>query len=496
MRVALVNPPRSEFDRSELGPPLGLLRLARAATDAGWTPEIVDFNLLWHTTPSIRDAFYEAATATLISLSADVYGFTSMAVDSHVAIELARRLKEALPDARVVFGGTHFSAFAAEAQTLFPWIDDIVKGEGEAAFASLLAPDTHDGNVLIRGSELDYAAVDLTPYLSVNTHRVVNVESARGCRYKCAFCYSPSHYPKRRTLDTNSMLEELEYLQAQGVKHVFFVEDNFLNDEARALSVCAAIEEAQLDLTWRCYATLPQLTDNVVRAMANAGCRSIFTGIDAVGVTSQRRYGKKVTGQAHRRVEACIENGIVPTCAFLVAPPSHPCGADAELTAQTALEMRALGALVRLNILAYYPQSTLVNSSPVHMEWDEDRVRLELDVPDVVAANSYACSAPTLFPFHSRYVGALEWKRFVQQTHVLFTLLHARTDELLELSAPGNIDLFGLADNVLCKTGDLLRLEKGSRRRIEADAFDALKVQPARSRWLAQRIPALQTLTT
>ena len=93
MRVVLVNPPKSQADREEIAPPLGLLRLARVAQELGATVYVEDYNLLWHLDARLRSAFYEKATERLLAFEADVYGFTSMAVDSHVALELARRLK-------------------------------------------------------------------------------------------------------------------------------------------------------------------------------------------------------------------------------------------------------------------------------------------------------------------------------------------------------------------------------------------------------------------
>src|SRR5579864_2387636 len=111
MRVVLVNPPKTRFEREEIAPPLGLLRLAEAAANKfGASVAIEDFNLLYHLEPALRRDFYDEAVRRLLALDADVYGFTSMGADSHVALELARRVKLANPFCKTVLGGPHFSS--------------------------------------------------------------------------------------------------------------------------------------------------------------------------------------------------------------------------------------------------------------------------------------------------------------------------------------------------------------------------------------------------
>src|SRR5437762_1013657 len=103
MKFTLVNPPRSLYDRSELSPPLGLMRLAGVAREADTEVSIVDLNLLYHIEQQLQgESFYDVALTRLIEEESDVYGFTSMAVDSHVGIHLARLIKQAQPSARTV----------------------------------------------------------------------------------------------------------------------------------------------------------------------------------------------------------------------------------------------------------------------------------------------------------------------------------------------------------------------------------------------------------
>lgn len=494
MKVTLVNPPRSLYDLSELGPPLGLMRLATVARAAGAEVAVVDFNLLYHVEERLQGkAFYDAALARLLDEESDVYGFTSMAVDSHVGIHLARLVKQALPATRVVLGGAHFSSIAEEVLAAYPWVDFVVRGEGEGAFGALIKDESElAGRVAPailssaapheQQQPLAYDLIDLEPYFAINPRRCLDFEGGRGCRFKCSFCYSPVHYSATRDFDIDENIAGLERLRRLGAKHVFFVQDNFLNDPARAVAFCREMEAARLGLTWHCYATFPQMSAEVIAWMARAGCTAVFTGIDAVGGVSQRAYRKgflRHKSSLERQLVECVDAGIVPTCAFLLSPPSHACGVDLDETLGAALVARNCGAQVRLNTLTLYNRTKSRSDMKSPCDYDDVKPRLMLDVPEVVECNDYARALPRLFPFHSRYVAGDEWEAFVSLAHCLFTLFYCYPRTLDALWMEKGISPCAVSRKVLEEVNDLLKIEKPLRRDAE----------------LAAAIPILEELT-
>jgi hypothetical protein len=474
MRVVLVNPPKSRYDVEELAPPLGLLRLARVAHNLGATVYVEDYNLLWHLDEQLRSSFYETATERLVGLGGDVYGFTSMAVDSHVALELARRIKRERREATMVFGGSHFSSIAQSLRDSFPWVDVVIRGEGELAFEEFLRE--RNGRVATAGSPLPrplYDVVQFPAYFHVNPARMVNLEAGRGCRFQCAFCYSPTHYEAFRYFSIDSVIEELAVLPALGARHVWFVEDNFLNDSKRALDLCEAIRSSRLGLTWSCYATFPQLTELIVAAMARAGCTGVFSGIDAVGADAERAFHKSfLRGRTPVEVKTrwMLDAGITPTYAFMLAPPSHSAGRTFGVTTRTALEARVSGAEVILNPLNLYSGTRSHAAYPTTFAADDRQVRLMMDVPDVVAKNQLASSYPNLFPFHARYVGEREWHRFLEVSHCVSTLVSTYPNTMASLVAVRGIDPVAVAEKTLQRFSDWSRLETCEVRRVEQDA--------------------------
>ena len=208
LSVTLVNPPHQaalQGEANAIAPPLGLLRLASAAARLGHTPRVLDLNLEWHRDACLRSDFYWRALELILKERPDIVGFTSMAVDTHVAIEFCRLLKKHDPEIVTVVGGPHAGSIASDIYSRWPWIDLVIAGDGCAAFCSAIqsvarrrSRSLHDAAVQSLRADpastpdsstwdyvTGYSLVDWNAYFSVSKRRQANVEAGRGCRYRC-----------------------------------------------------------------------------------------------------------------------------------------------------------------------------------------------------------------------------------------------------------------------------------------------------------------------
>jgi hypothetical protein len=78
-----------------------------------------------------------------------------------------------------------------------------------------------------------------------------------------------------------------------------------------------------------------------------------------------------------------------------------------------------------------------------------------------------------LFPFDNRYVPEVEWHKFIDRLHCLYTLILERAATMSELVREG-ISTAAIADAVTQETGDLLLVASQRRRSLELDAFDEI----------------------
>ncbi len=501
MKVTLVQPPNGLHDTFDLAPPLGLLTVAGAIEDEGHAVALLDLNLeviCDHTWA--RADFYERAVRAIAATAPDVVGFTSMALESHVCLELARRLKRQDPAVVTVLGGPHFSAMARTVLELYPWIDYVVAGEGEGAMRQLLRTlaGREGGGGLVNvarrdggGVALDrrlkpldslaalpraaYQLVDLSRYFAKNPLRLLDYEHGRGCIFNCSFCYSPLHWGQgEQVKETDRIVREVSELHALGARHLFFVQDNFPNSKATARAICRALTAARTGMTWNCYATLPQLLPEFLDDLAAAGCRAVFIGVDAISNTSQKAFGKpffKGWEKLSERLRGCLDRGMVPTCAFMVDTPGDDHRlTDATLT--TALFARNLGCGIRLNTLTLYNETpSALAAGSAGRTYTNLKPRLLLDTAEPLHDNPFARERPELFPFHNTYLPLPLYERFVCGMHMAYTLFTSFPRTLLQYVLADQGSLWSLLDSLAVRLGDLTRLAPVMRRPTERELF-------------------------
>jgi hypothetical protein len=499
MKVVLVNPPNNYDDTFELAPPLGLLSLASAAANEVSDIAILDFNLRSIADHDfVDDGFYAKAVRAIADEAPDVVGITSMVVNSHVALELARRLRAEDRAVRIVLGGTHFSAIATEILTLYHFVDFVVLAEGEVAFRELLKAlrgstktipagiAWRDGAQIVVSSHpraFEHAdeippprwdLVDLQAYFDWNPDRVIDYEPGRGCVYKCSFCYSPVHYGSGVQSKTAArIVADLQQLQQLGARHIFFVQDNFLNNARLATEICEAIAAESIPVTWNCYTTLPQMTPTVLAALGRAGCVNAFTGVDAVNEECQREFRKRLYRgwePLERTLRTAAGNGVTPTCAFLVENPSA--GIErVDRTLVTALFARCCGAGLRLNTLTLYNGTASAIATRDHpLTYSELKPRLLLDCPPLVEVNEYARDHPGLFPFHSTFLSPGLWARFATGMHIAYTLFQAFPMTLYRWATEDGGSLWTMIER-LAEGLDLVEMPPAERRPYERALF-------------------------
>src|SRR5262249_4097122 len=88
---------------------------------------------------AIAPRFVEHLVAGIAATEPDVVGFTTTFQQNTASLAAARLLKRALPRVRTVFGGANCDGpQGAALHRNFPFVDYVVRGEGEAAFPALL----------------------------------------------------------------------------------------------------------------------------------------------------------------------------------------------------------------------------------------------------------------------------------------------------------------------------------------------------------------------
>jgi hypothetical protein len=147
-------------------------------------------------------------------------GFTCYVWNVQRTLWIARQLKLRQPELKVLLGGPEITADNAWVLE-DPAIDHAVLGEGEPAFAELLAA-LADGRTKPRVLTADNHGADRfaldsisSPYregiLDLSDGGRLMLETVRGCRFRCKYCYYPKSFDTLRFLSDEQIVANLRY---------------------------------------------------------------------------------------------------------------------------------------------------------------------------------------------------------------------------------------------------------------------------------------------
>lgn len=246
--------------------------------------------------------------------------------------------------APLVLGGAGFSL---RPETLLATLgaDAGVVGEGERGMTALLA-DLAAGRMprLVHGaaalapaarvilrtsggpglSELDLLpepARDLVDPRYYATDGTEVIQTKRGCAFSCSYCdYPDLEGRKVRLRDPARVADEvLARSRVPNVSHVFFVDSVFNVPRSHALALCDELVKRGTPLPWVAYVSPVGLDDELVSAMARAGCVGAEIGTDTGTDASLARLRKPFTLDDVRRTRAAfVRHGIHDCHSFVL----------------------------------------------------------------------------------------------------------------------------------------------------------------------------------
>jgi radical SAM superfamily enzyme YgiQ (UPF0313 family) len=105
--------------------------------------------------------------------------------------------------------------------------------------------------------------------------------TSRGCPFNCTYCLKvmlPNFYITR---SSESVVREMKYLTEKfGVKGIYFQDWEFLIDKKRTAEICDLILKENLEIKWGCNARAPDVNEEIVKKMKDAGCVRINLGFE------------------------------------------------------------------------------------------------------------------------------------------------------------------------------------------------------------------------
>ena len=149
------------------------------------------------------------------------------------------------------------------------------------------------------------------------TDFVFPLMSARGCSFKCTFCYRMD--PGYRMRTPEPMLDEVEMLHKDyGVTYISFQDDLLMSSVEHTEAVCLEFLKRDLPVVWACNGRLNYCSEELLQLMKDAGCIFINYGIESMDQKVLNNMKKGLRPEMIiRGVEDTLKVGISPGLNFI-----------------------------------------------------------------------------------------------------------------------------------------------------------------------------------
>ena len=152
----------------------------------------------------------------------------------------------------------------------------------------------------------------------------IPVHVGAGCPFRCEFCDFCTLRPvTRRPLA--SVVEEIRSIPPiEGVRQVFFTDDNLFFSTNQLKDFCHALIEADLSLRWRAFARVDTINSETADLLRRSGCWECLLGVESGDEEILRRMNKRTNPDAIlRAVSSLNQVGINTQSTFLVGFPGE-----------------------------------------------------------------------------------------------------------------------------------------------------------------------------
>jgi anaerobic magnesium-protoporphyrin IX monomethyl ester cyclase len=341
-RVVLFFP---SYYSDEAAPPLALLHLAAPLVASGYDVRIVDSAV---TPDCVTAVVRETEGAVCLGISM----VTGPMITEGVAA--ARAVRAVRPEVPIVMGGWHPSILPA--QTLqAPYVDAVVKGQGEITFAEIVARyargerdlDGIAGCLFKRGGQVvrnpdrgytDINALPPRPFHLVDFEayarkcggtRWILYCTSHGCPWDCSYCSNASVYGRSwKPQEAAASVGEMTALAARyRLEMIDIIDDNYLVRRDRSLEIAERLIAAGAPFSYYVQTRTDQidrLSDAELATLAKSGLRRIFFGLESGSAKVMRSVNKRLDFETvYRTAARCGAVGIRPSFNLIFGLPEE-----------------------------------------------------------------------------------------------------------------------------------------------------------------------------
>ena len=159
----------------------------------------------------------------------------------------------------------------------------------------------------------------------LNKGGMLNLQSKRGCSFKCIYCpYPHIEGKKHRLASPDAVARTARELQEAGAKYFFITDSAFNSDIPHSLAVARAFKAAGISIPWGGFFAPLQPAPDYFAIMADAGLKHVEFGTESMAANMLKTYRKPFSVEdvfaAHRLAQSA---GLHVAHYFLMGGPGE-----------------------------------------------------------------------------------------------------------------------------------------------------------------------------
>jgi anaerobic magnesium-protoporphyrin IX monomethyl ester cyclase len=277
----------------------------------------------------------------LVDLQPDVIGTTAITPSIYTAERLLELAREHVPQALRVLGGIHATFMYKQVLSEAPWVDVIVRGEGEEIFSALMQAvfrgeylqtrETirgiayRDGDEIVAtpaaptikdldGLDPDWSLLEWDKYIYIPLNTKVAIPNmARGCPFTCSFCSQWKFWRDYRVRDPIKVVDEIEKLvNEQGVGFFILADEEPTINRKKFIQFCEELIARDLPdrVKWGINTRVTDILrdEELLPLYRRAGLVHVSLGTEAAAQMKLDQFNKETRVEDNRRAIELLRN--------------------------------------------------------------------------------------------------------------------------------------------------------------------------------------------
>ena len=280
----------------------------------------------------------------------DVIGVTAITPAIYKAERILQIAKELHPNALTVLGGIHGTFMYRQVLAEAPWIDAVVRGEGEEIIVNLVRAVDEGrwmadrakikGLAFLDGEQIvatpasptvkefdaitpDWGVLEWEKYIYIPLGKRVAIPNmARGCPFTCSFCSQWKFWRDYRMRDPKKVVDEIETLVKEHDVGFFILADEEPTiNRKKFVAFCEELIARDLGILWGINTRVTDILrdEALLPLYRKAGLIHVSLGTEAAAQLKLDLFNKETTiAQNKKAIELLRKAGIVVEAQFIV----------------------------------------------------------------------------------------------------------------------------------------------------------------------------------